>query len=166
MNDKGERIPNIGELHAIEYLCCLDKQLTDAQGPQKDWLRQIPNGWRDFRMVQSVMEKLIGKLYETLPDKTMRHIIHLANHGQIVIRPRPAIPLKEKTQFMTDEDLTMLVNTVIENQCAMCVNDAQAQKKCKLRKTLENVAPTEAVHRNGLCSYRDVAAGNPLGDYV
>jgi len=48
----------------------------------------------------------------------------------------------------------------------MCVNDAQAQKKCKLRKTLENVAPTETVHRNGLCSYRDVAAGNPLGDYV
>lgn len=56
--------------------------------------------------------------------------------------------------------------------CDTCPNvnegyeGCRAQKKCALRKALENIAPTAAVHENGLCAYTDVAAGNALGEYI
>lgn len=166
MQDIEKTIPNAGELHMIEYIGCLDMQIYKGGPILEDRLKKIPNGWRDFRLVSSVLEKLVGKIYETLPDKTMRHILHLTDKGEVVIRPKPMVKLQEKTQFLTDEDLNMLVNTAISAECAMCVRDGREQKKCKLRRTLENVAPTEAVHEKGLCAYVHVAAGNPLGDYV
>ena len=36
----------------------------------------------------------------------------------------------------------------------------------ELDKTLMNIAPTAAVHKDGLCAYIDVVAGNELGEYI
>ena len=57
-------------------------------------------------------------------------------------------------------------NYGVASECMMCVKDAREQKKCKLRKVLMNIAPTEAVHKDGLCAYIDVVAGNELGEYI
>ena len=60
----------------------------------------------------------------------------------------------------------MLINTAIASECLLCVKDAREQKKCKLRKALMNIAPTAAIHKDGLCAYTDVVAGNELGEYI
>lgn len=157
---------NAGEIHSIEFLAGLDAQLVEGQETLRDWLALIPNGWRDFRLAVTKVERVLSAVYKTLPTRTLIHMQKLCQYGQIVIRPKPAIKLPDDVQIVDADDLRMLINTVIGSECAMCVKDAKGQKGCKLRRALENVAPTAKVHRDGLCAYTDVAAGKEYGKYI
>ena len=86
--------------------------------------------------------------------------------GEVIIRPKPMIKMPDDTQIVLTDDLKLLINRAISAECAMCIKDAREQKKCDLRKALENIAPTAAVHKNGLCAYVDVATQNALGKYI
>lgn len=90
----------------------------------------------------------------------------LCSCGQVIIRPRPMIKMPDDTQVVLSDDLKVLINKVISAECAMCLKAPSEQKKCKLRKALYNIAPTEEVYRNGLCSYVDVAAAHDLEEYI
>ena len=158
--------PNAREIHSIEFLAGLDAQLIQGQDTLKERLQLIPGGWRNFRLAVTTVEKLLDSLYETLPPRTLRHMRRLCECGQIVIRPKPMIKMPDDVQIARTDDLRQLINSVIENQCAICVKDAAAQKGCALRKALSNIAPTAEVYRDGRCSYLDVAAGNELGKYI
>ena len=92
--------------------------------------------------------------------------MHLYNFGQIVIRPKPMIKMPDDVHIVGAEELKLLINHVVENECAICVKDYAEQKGCSLRKTLLRIAPTESVYQDGRCSYLDVAAGNELGKYI
>lgn len=169
MPDKKERLPivaaNAREVHIIEFIAGLDVQLTDGCEILKDRLNLIPNGWRNFRLAQATVSRLMDKIYETLPDKTLRHMARLCANGEIVIRPKAVIPRLDDAQIVLNEDLRVLVNHAMAAECAMCLKDPREQKKCELRRAMENVAPTAEIHKNGLCSYVDVAAAHGLGDY-
>lgn len=158
--------PNASEIHNIEFLAGLDAQLIQGGQILKDRLQQIPNGWRDFRLATSAVERVLDAVYQTLPDKTLRHMRRLCQLGQIIIRPKPAITMPDDVHIVAAEDLRMLINRTVENECAMCVRDLPGQKGCKLRKCLETVAPTGEVRKDGRCAYIDVAAGNELGKYI
>lgn len=159
-------IPNAKELHAIEYIAGLDANLVLAQDVLKERLKMLPNGWRDFRLALKTTERVLDGIYATVPEKTCRHMVRLCQCGEVVIRPKRFTKCPDDVQIVMDDDLRLLINMAIRNECAMCVLDAQGQKKCKLRKTLERVAPTAKVHGNGLCAYVDVARDNDYGEYV
>lgn len=120
----------------------------------------------NFRLAVSTTERVLDAIYETLPEKTKKHMRHLYNCGQIVIRPKPMIKMPDDVHIVGAEDLKMLINSVVENKCAICVEDIAGQKACPLRKALLRIAPTESVYQDGRCSYLDVAAGNELGKYI
>ena len=157
---------NAREIHVIEFLAGLDAQLIKGQEILRDRLALIPNGWRNFRLAVSTVEKLIDSVYETLPARTLKHMDRLCQYGEIIIRPKPMIKMPDDVQIVTNDDLKLLINKVVAAECAVCLKNPQEQKGCKLRKALQNVAPTAEVYRNGLCSYVDVAAAHELGDYI
>ena len=117
-------------------------------------------------MILTRTEKLLDSVYSTLPNKKRLHMQRLCEVGEIIIRPKPAVKLHDDVQIVGSDDLKLLINAAIASECLMCVKDAREQKKCKLRKVLANIAPTEAVHKDGLCAYVDVVAGNELGEYI
>lgn len=160
------RETNSKEIHTIEYLACLDKQLMDGQKYLKDRLQTIPNGWRDFRLAAKATERVLDAVYETVPDKTRLHMQRIEECGQVVIRPNPAIKLPGDVQMVMVDDLLMLINSTIASECAVCLKDKREQKKCKLRKALMNIAPPRELPKNGLCVYSEVAAQNELGKYI
>ena len=168
MNNTPTIIPaNAREIHVIEFLAGLDCQLISAQEILKPRLDTIPNGWRDFRLGATRIEKVLDAVYATLPTKPLQHMDRLHRYGEVVLRPKPLIKIPgDMVQIVDNDDLKLLINTTIAAECAMCVKDAREQKKCKLRAVLENIAPTEAIHKNGLCAYVDVAAGNEYGEYI
>lgn len=157
---------NARKLHNIEFLAGLDAQLIQGQKILEPRLRQIPGAWRNFRLAVSCVEKVIEGVYDTLPTRTLQRMDKLARFGQIIIRPKPLIKMPDDVQIVQTDDLKLLINAAIAAECAVCLKDAKAQKKCMLRRALENIAPTAAVHENGLCAYTDVAVGNPFGEYI
>lgn len=169
MSEKKERLPilpaNAREVHNIEFLAGLDVQLTDGCEILKDRLSVIPNGWRNFRLAQATVSRLMEKIYETLPDKTLKHMARLCSCGEIVIRPKSVIKRPDDAQIVLNDDLRTVVNHAMAAECAMCLKDPREQKKCKLRAALENIAPVAELKKNGLCNYVDVATAHGLGDY-
>jgi hypothetical protein len=157
---------NAREVHVIEYLACLDARLVEGQTVLEKRLRTIPNGWRNFRLALTTVEKLLMQVYDTLPDKTLRHMDRVHQCGEVIIRPRPAIKMPDDVQIVMTDDLRLIINTMIKHECAMCIKDAREQKKCKLRKALMDIAPPHELNENGLCNYIDVVAANEYGDYV
>lgn len=158
---------NARELHKIEFLAGLDAQLAQGGGDiLRERLKQVPNGWRNYRLAVTLIEKVLDGIYDTVPEKTLRHMRHLRDYGQIVIRPRPMIKMPDDVQIVAAEDLRLITNRIIEAECAICIKDAAGQKGCKLRKCLMNIAPTAEVYKDGRCTYRDVVAGNELGKYI
>jgi hypothetical protein len=158
--------PNAREVHAVEYLAGLDKQLAEAQEALKPRLEKIPNGWRDFRLAVTRTEKVLDAVYETLPAKTLKHMEKLSLHGEVVIRPRPMIKMPDDVQIVQTEDLRMLINSTMAAECAICVKDHREQKKCRLRKALSVMAPANILSSDGLCPYTNVAANCEYGQYI
>ena len=157
---------NAREVHNIEFLAGLDAQLIQGQEILKERLALVPNGWRNFRLAVTTTQKVLDGIYETLPIKTLRHMDRLCSCGEVIIRPKPAIKMPDDTQIVLSDDLKLLINKAMSAECAMCLKAPPEQKKCSLRKALQNIAPTEEVYRNGLCSYIDVAAAHNLGEYI
>lgn len=166
MHEEKRMDANAREIHVIEFLAGLDAQLIEGQEHLKERLMAIPGGWRNFRLAVTTTERVLDALYETLPTKTLRHMTRLHECGEIVIRKKPLIPLPDDTQIVGNEDLKVLINSAVGNECAICVKERGEQRSCRLRGALKLIAPTAALNRDGSCEYRDVAAGNELGEYI
>ena len=96
---------NAREIHTIEFLAGLDAQLVEGQENLRDRLRMIPNGWKDFRLAVTRTERVLDAIYNTLPTKTLVHMQKLAQHGQIVIRPKPTVKLHDDMQIVCADDV-------------------------------------------------------------
>ena len=169
-NAKQQELPilntNARELHIIEFVAGLHAKVKQGEEILRDRLGVIPGGWRDWRTASGRIQKVLDGIYQTMPTKTLKHMQRLCDCGEVVIRPKPMIKMPDDVQIVLKDDLKLMINRVISAECAMCVKDGREQKKCALRKALENIAPTAAVHKNGLCAYVDVATMNELGEYI
>lgn len=157
---------NAREVHMIEFISCLEDQVHNAQDVLKDRLKTVPDAWRNYRLALTSLSKAVDAIYKTLPPKTMRHMQRMNDHGQVVIRPKPLVPLHDDVRIVLSDDLMTLVNTAITVECAMCVKNKHEQKKCPLHKAMIDIAPPEALANDGLCPYTHVVLGNDLGDYI
>ena len=156
--------PSARELHIVEFIAGLDCQLAKGGDILEARLRNVPDLWRQYRIAMKATQKVIEGIYKTVPIKTLRHMQNLCKYGEIVIRPRPATPVDD-VQIVPTQELKLLINKVIENECAMCIKDQREQRRCKLRRAMMVIAPPQEVNREG-CNYRDVVAGNDLGEYI
>ena len=160
------REANAREIHSIEFLAGLDAQLIEGQEILKERLGLIPGGWRRFRLAVTTVERLLDAIYATLPIRTLKHMNRLCQYGQIIVRPKPAVKLGDEVQIVGEEELKVIINSCVANECAICVKDRAGQKGCRLRKALAHIAPVEKLNWDGRCNYLDVAAGNELGKYI
>lgn len=152
------------ELHIVEFITGLDCQLAMGEKHLEARLKSVPDLWRQYRIARKAVEKVIDGIYKSVPIKTLKHMQNLCKYGEVIIRPRGAVKVND-VQIVPSEELKVLINHVIENECAMCVKDQREQKGCQLRKALMLIAPPAEVNRKG-CNYRDVAAENNLGEYI
>lgn len=167
MNEETNIIPvDARELHSIEFLAGLDAQLIKGQDTLKDRLSKIPGGWRNYRLGVKMVEKTLDEVYKTIPVKTLKHMRNLALYGEIVIRKKPMIKMPDDVQIVQTVDLKYILNRLLAAECAICVKNHADQKGCKLRKALENIAPSSKKMQNGHCPYIDVVLNNELEDYI
>ena len=166
MNEKGELLPLKGkELKCVEYLVGMESRIVESGDALRERLRMVPNGWRDYRLIFSTLDRLLLKLYDTIPQKGRLYLQKLSKHGEILIRFSPAARSQEWL-LIKDDDLAVIVNLAMAAECAICLKQGREAKKCELRKALENIAPPHDGHPAGGCGYQNVAAGAELGHYL
>lgn len=159
-----KRTPNGNELYGIEILAALDAQLNERIKYLEARLKSVPDLYRQYRIAQTAVGKVVDGLYTTVPQKTLIHMQKLCASGEIVIRQKPAVRYDD-VRFALMSDLKDIANVVVANECAICLRDAREQRKCKLRKAMERVMPVDKVHEDG-CQYRAVAESHEYGEYI
>lgn len=152
------------QMHIVEYIAALDAKLIAGEKHLEQWLRAA-DAWRDYRIAVKAAERAIDKLYDIVPESTLKHMVDVAEHCEIYIKPKGAVQ-SVTAQVVQNSDLIYLINAAMKDNCAMCVEDCIGVKKCKLRKALQNIAPPNKLMASGVCPYRDVAAQCELGEYI
>lgn len=154
------------EMRALEVIAGLDNRLVNDARYLEERLKEIPDMWRQFRIAQTAIEKVIVALYANVPTKTLLHMRKLQENGEIVFRPKSPLNKRTDVQIVLTTDLKHLINTAMADNCAMCLRTDKDIKKCELRKVLMNVAPFAEKSKTGSCEYVNIATNHELGDYV
>ena len=79
------------------------------------------------------------RLYDAIPVKTRRHIENLCNHGEVLIRIKQTARVPEYT-LISDDDLRVVCDAAMENECAICLKQGKEIDRCPLRKAMLHIA--------------------------
>jgi hypothetical protein len=153
------------ELKCVEYLVAMESRVLEVGDAMRERLKKIPNGWRQFRLLVSTLDRLMPEVYDTVPNKTRMYLKNIMENGEVLIRFIP-VSRNPEWKLVKDEDLAVLINLAMAGECAICMKQGREAKKCKLRGALENIAPPREGHPAGGCGYMNVVLGCDIGHYV
>ena len=151
-------------MRVIEYLAAMDSKIVESGDAMRNRLRDIPNGWRQWRLMASTLSRLLAQLYDLMPIKNLHHIQNIRAHGEVLIRMQPASRVPQYT-LVNEDDLRILVNTSMAAECAICLKDGKEIDRCPLRRAMLSIAPPYDDPPTG-CGYRDVALASEYGKYM
>lgn len=122
--------------------------------------------WRDIRLAVALITKIQNRLCDTFPPKRQLYYQKLAEHGRYKLDlPGPALG---KNYVLADtEDLAVLTQAAMENQCAMCCLYGRELRGCRLRGALLALAPRDPADEDApfdSCEYRDIASALARGE--
>lgn len=143
------------EMTMLEHLVLLDARMNQYSDFMRDRLGAVEHGWRDWKLVQSKVTYLVDALYKTVSKSNAMHFYLLHQYGEAHITERPVVHQKGYTNISGD-DLQVLLEIVVRNECMMCMKEGKEVKKCKLRKLLLNLAPPKEVDTRW-CEYQKIA---------
>lgn len=103
-------------------------------------LRTIPHGWRDWKLMRSIMRRVCDMLLDTMPDKEILRLNKMLQYGEIFVRFRP--PIRDaQYQLVENAVITRIVNKIMQDECAICFREGWDIKHCQLRKDLHMIVP-------------------------
>lgn len=147
---------NAKEIHGVEFLAALSGQMDKNCRILKPRLQAIPNGWRQYRLIESTLHKLLGDMYQTMTVKSLQRIQNMMRHGEVKINIAPIERHALGYVTVHEKDLALIVTAAMQGECAMCIKDGDDVKKCQMRKALWEMLPPDEIPRFG-CPYRENA---------
>lgn len=143
------------ETRSIEMIAVLDARLANDRPYLEDRLRSVPDLYRQWRIAETAVCKVVDGLYETLDEKTLMRIRKIYNNGEVIVRPKGSLTKDSDTAIVLAEDLKTLVDTVTSSECGMCLKDGKNIKRCKVREALMRLTPPVKVfdENASLCEY-------------
>ena len=156
---------NSYEMGAILFLGALDGQIKSDESVLEKRLRSIPDAWRQYRIARTSIDKVLGYLYDSLPQKQLKHIYNNVRTSTIQFKPKGINGTNDS--ICVDEDiLRLLINETMSSRCAICLASPSEEKACPLRKALCVIAPPDDIQSDGGCPYSEVTKRNELGGYI
>jgi len=156
MDAAANRKPMNGkELRAMEFLALLDMKLGESGEAIRERLKEIPNGWRQWRLMTTTISRLLEQLYDIVPMKNLRHMQNLCQFGEVLIRIRPPVHSPEYA-ILREDDLKQLMDVALLQECTMCLKEGKEIDRCPLRKAMWNIAPPMEEHPYS-CEYSLIA---------
>ena len=119
-------------------------------------LRSIPNGWRDIRMVETVLDKLVGNLLDTIPVEKLQTLHMLMKDTQVHITYTRQIGKgKDHVSGILTRDLDMLMAAAQDGVCNLCDGNCD---RCDLGKVFDKFMNTKR-EKGESYTFMDVADG-------
>ena len=113
-------------------------QAIDMVAPKLEQLtRRVPNGWRDLRMVQSKLDKLVESVLNTIPVEQLDTMIAQMRISHLRIVTNDVGKSDESKWLVPRDELTELVAAVVDEKCLMC--DKTDWYNCNLRRIISDL---------------------------
>lgn len=136
MSDERQRVNSVTR-EALTILYAAG-QAIDMVAPKLEQLtRRVPNGWRDLRMVQSKLDKLIESMLNTIPVEQLDTMIAQMRISHLRIVTNDVGQSDESKWLVPRDELTELVAAVVDEKCLMC--DKTDWYNCKLRRIITDL---------------------------
>ena len=167
-NDVSKKEASSKEVRLIEYMAVLDKKLSESGERMEERIRSVPDLYRQYRIAQVAMDKLIRGLYDTLPPKSLRRMQREAESCEVSIRPVSSLNNFTDSRVVLLEDLDAIISVAMRSTCSICMKEGADIRKCKLRNALIDIAEHYKITDGALCEYAYEATDDVLkdGDYI
>lgn len=139
----GERYPiSYREYVALRQLFGITHIWDEKGHDLEKRLRQIPNGWRDARMIHMVSEKLLIKLLGTVPEKKLEQLKKELNNTYLEVTVKNLVtgePHGSSYTYVETKTLERVTDKAMEINCAFCQKKGKEVRDCQLRKNIERM---------------------------
>lgn len=133
-------------------------------------VREIPNGWRDLRMLMTVSERLLGNILKTVPVKKLKAIKKELDNMEFTVSIRNCIAPPAKTDtdgftYVSQRALERITQRVVDFECFGCQKQGAEAKHCQLRKDIESTYNYEYPCASGKeCPFAGMTYGGDYGE--
>lgn len=155
--EKVERTkPNKHENFFAMDLMILKNSLAVRSEAVRDRLKKVNKyAWRDLRLLISLTNRIQNQLLETMPESRMDYYSALARNGRYRLDIEG--PIRQgRVVLISDIHLAQLCETVMENECIMCLRTGKEIENCPIRQALLEVAPPTEILEDK-CEYSNAA---------
>lgn len=104
--------------------------------------RRVPNGYRDIKLIMSVLEKLLIKMLDTIPAEQLQTIRRQMEMSEIRVATKNYAARKNDDWVLSRDDIGALVTAAASN-CMLCDNKSGAG--CGLSRLMDEL-PVEVVN--------------------
>lgn len=111
----------------------------------KERLQTIPNGWRDMRLIVSLLDKVKDELLSTVPDKKLRAIQTELRHSVCELKINPPTVHSSGCVYVNQEALVKLADRAIDTECILCEKSSKECLKCELYNAINDCFPYETM---------------------
>lgn len=141
------------ENQGLKWLFAFDSCLRlECLNALEKRLKSVPNGWRDARMIEVQLGKLIDRVAETIPIEQRISILRNLRSQEIRIGTSAAASVPDFT-LVPLESAYVLTQAAMDNQCLFCSKTVMEARKCELRKALDRFTTLDREEIDG-CRYR------------
>ena len=140
MPDTKDQLP-IERLHSEEVtglysLFAISQELINVRKRLEKRLRRIPNAWRDIAMLQTVTDKVLMRVLETMPTEKLAALRRNMKHMAYRIYLTKPLQIPEDECLINAHNLTTLLKSAHEYRCVACDNNCNT---CDLGKTMDQI---------------------------
>lgn len=129
------------EMDSIVFLLCTVTRLKEIQQVMEKRLRTIPNGWRNIRMMEAVLDKMTDSLLDTVPLDKLLTLDALRPDIRVHITYSRQIGRgKDDVTGITTADLNLLTAAAHDGNCKICDGNCD---RCTLGKVFDRFLHTQ-----------------------
>ena len=144
------------EVDGIIFLLCCTTRFKDIQQAMEKRLRTIPNGWRDIRLIDSKLDKLVDNILDTVPTDKLLTIKRLIPDTRMHITYSKQFGKgKDEMTGIHEKDLDLLTAVAHDSVCKLCDGNCD---RCDLGKVFDRFLFTER-DKGESYSFIDMANG-------
>ena len=157
--------PNKRENAFMVDLMILRNSLVAKAPAVRERLQKVNKyGWRDLRLLLSLVLRLQDQLMETMPASRQNYYSVLRKNGRYHLDVEG--PIRQgNIVLITDTHLATLCESVMESECLMCLKTGVEVEKCPIRQILLEVSPPSEILEYR-CEYADAAGALVRGEEV